>query len=118
MSEGTFVCNAHAYNSAYGGNHSCCLFDVYPGPHAQDVEHTIYNPDIVYQGLPVLTTWGDNQTVAYVMQDYFTSFAVQSIPMSLEDGLSALSAYSANGANGTLAVLSKEGVHHRRRFGP
>lgn len=106
MGEGTFVCNAFALNSAYG-SHSSYLFDVFPGLHAQDVEYTFYNPDVVYPGIPVLTMWGDNQTVAYVMQDYFTSFATQGIPESLQDGLSAVPAY---GENATLTVLSKDGI--------
>ncbi|KAH7129028.1 acetylcholinesterase [Dactylonectria macrodidyma] len=106
MGEGTFVCNAFAINNAYG-NHSSYLFDVFPGLHAQDVEYTFYNPDVVYPGIPVLTMWGDNQTVAYVMQDYFTSFAMHGIPQSLQDGLSALPAY---GGNDTLTVLSTDGI--------
>lgn len=81
MGEGTFVCSAFALNRAYG-NHSSYLFDVFPGLHAQDVEHTFYNPDVAYPGLALLTMWGDNQTVAYVMQDYFTSFAEQGRPES------------------------------------
>lgn len=106
MGEGTFVCNAFALNSAYG-SHSSYLFNVFPGLHAQDVEHTFYNPDVAYPGLPVLTMWGDNQTVAYVMQDYFTSFAAQGTPESLVDGLAAVSTY---GVNATLTVLGTEGI--------
>ncbi|KAM5353345.1 hypothetical protein ACJZ2D_016752 [Fusarium nematophilum] len=110
MGEGTFVCNAHALNGAYG-NHASYLFDVFPGLHAQDVEYTFYNPDVVYPGLPVLTMWGDNQTIAYVMQDYFTSFAMQGIPESQEDGLLAVSMY---GEDATLTVLSTDGIVTRR----
>ncbi|KAL2686755.1 hypothetical protein Neosp_004297 [[Neocosmospora] mangrovei] len=110
MGEGTFVCNAYALNRAYG-NHSSYLFDVFPGLHAQDVEYTFYNPDVIYQGLPVLTMWGDNQTIAYVMQDYFTSFAIQGIPESQEDGLSEVLTY---GDDAILTVLSKEGIVTRR----
>ncbi|KAI8725713.1 Carboxylic ester hydrolase [Fusarium sp. LHS14.1] len=110
MGEGTFVCNAYALDRAYG-NRSSYLFDVFPGLHAQDVEHTFYKPDVVYQGLPVLTMWGDNQTIAYVMQDYFTSFAIQGIPESQEDGLSDVLTY---GDDVTLTVLSKDGIVTRR----
>lgn len=106
MAEGTFVCNAFALNRAYG-NHSAYLFDVFPGLHAQDVQHTFYNPDVAYPGLPMLTMWGDNQTVAYVMQDYFTSFAAQGIPESQLDGLAVVSTY---GTNATLTVLGTEGI--------
>lgn len=106
MGEGTFVCNAFALNRAYG-NHSSYLFDVFPGLHAQDVEHTFYNPDVAYPGLALLTMWGDNQTVAYVMQDYFTSFAEQGRPESHGDGLAAVPTY---GGNGTLTVLATEGI--------
>ncbi|PSN60795.1 acetylcholinesterase precursor [Corynespora cassiicola Philippines] len=106
MGEGTFVCNAFALNRAYN-NHSSYLFDVFPGLHAQDVEYTFYNPDVVYQGLPVLTMWGDNQTVAYVMHNYFTSFAMTGTPESQEDGLSAVATYDSNF---TLTILSTEGI--------
>lgn len=110
MGEGTFVCNAYALNRAYG-NHSSYLFDVFPGLHAQDVEYTFYNPDVVYQGLPVLTMWGDNQTIAYVMQDYFTSFAIEGVPESQEDGLSEVLMY---GEDATLTALSKDGIATRK----
>lgn len=104
--EGTFVCNAFALNSAYG-SHSSYLFNVFPGLHAQDVEHTFYNPGVAYPGLPLLTMWGDNETVAYVMQDYFTSFAAHGMPESREDGLAAVPTY---GGNGTLTVLGNGGI--------
>ncbi|KAG6364210.1 hypothetical protein INS49_005808 [Diaporthe citri] len=106
MGEGTFFCNAFAPNSAYG-SHSSYLFNVFPGLHAQDIEHTFYNPDFAYPGLPLLTMWGDNETVAYVMQDYFTSFAAHGIPESWEDGLGAVPAY---GGNATSTVLGNEGI--------
>lgn len=106
MGEGTFVCNAFALNRAYG-NHSSYLFNVFPGLHAQDVEHIFYNPGVAYPGLPLLTMWGDNETVAYVLQDYSTSFAAHGTPESQEDGLAALSRY---GENATLTVLGNEGI--------
>lgn len=107
MGEGIFVCNAFALNNAYG-SHPSYLFNVFPGLHAQDVEHTFYNPGVAFPGLPLLTMWGDNQTVAYVMQDYFTSFAAQGVPESQEDGLAAVSTY---GGNRTLTVLGADGIY-------
>ncbi|KAL2276771.1 hypothetical protein FJTKL_00433 [Diaporthe vaccinii] len=106
MGEGTFVCNAFALNSAYG-SHSSYLSNVFPGLHAQDVEHTFYNPDVAYPELPLLTMWGDFETVAYVMQDYFTSFAAHGFPESQEDGLAAVPTY---GGNATLTVLGNGGI--------
>lgn len=50
---------------------------------------------------------GDNQTVAYVMQDYFTSFAARGIPEGQEDPLAAVSKY---GKNATLTVLAIETI--------
>ncbi|EQB56328.1 hypothetical protein CGLO_03680 [Colletotrichum gloeosporioides Cg-14] len=107
MGEGTFVCNAHALNQAYG-NHSSYLFDMFPGLHAQDVEYTFYNPGVPYPALPVLTQWGDNETVAIAMQDYFTSFTARGFAESQEDGVDSLAIY---GPDSTLTVLSNDGVY-------
>lgn len=75
--------------------------------HAQDVQHTFCNLDVAHQGLPIFTILGDHETVAYVMQDYFTSFAAQGIPESQLDGLAAVPTY---GANATLTVLGSDGI--------
>lgn len=106
MGEGTFLCNAFALNSAYG-SHSSYLFNVFPGLHAQDNEYTFYNPCVAYPGLPVLTMWEVNRTVAHVMQDYVTSFAAHGVPESREDGLAALPTY---GGNASLTVLGSESI--------
>lgn len=106
MGEGTFLCNAFALNSAYG-SHSSYLFNVFPGLHAQDNEYTFHNPGVAYPGLPVLTVWEVNRTVAHVMQDYVTSFAAHGVPESREDGLAVLPMY---GGNASLTVLGSESI--------
>lgn len=107
VGEATFVCNAFAVDRAYNNETFAYLFDVFPGLHAQDVEYTFYNSDTTWQGLSVLTMWGDNQTVAYAMQDYFTSFAVKGVPNSSIDGFSRFPTY---GDNATVVQLSTDGI--------
>lgn len=55
--------------------------------------------------------WGDNQTVAYAMQDYFTSFAVKGVPDSSIDGFSMFPTY---GDNATVVQLSTDGIKKTR----
>ncbi|GME61741.1 acetylcholinesterase [Neofusicoccum parvum] len=106
IGEAGFACNAFAMNRAYNETYSY-LFDVFPGLHAQDVSYTFYNADTTWSGLSVLTRWERNQTVAYAMQDYFTSFAAKGVPESRLDGLSAFTMY---GNNATLVSLSSRGI--------
>ena len=107
VSEGTFVANTFAMNRAYGNKTFAYLFDIFPALHVQDVEYTFYNPDVSWQGFPDYSVWGDNQTVAYTMQDYFTSFATQGIPKSSISGVPTFPMY---GDNSTVIAFSKQGI--------
>lgn len=111
MAEATFVCNTRAVAGRRGASESdtfAYFWDVFPGLHSQDVQYTFYNPDTTWVDAPLLTMWGTNETVAFAMQDWFTSFAITGKPESGLDGLEG--AFPHYGEKATMVSLSWEGV--------
>ncbi|KAJ5638973.1 uncharacterized protein N7484_006835 [Penicillium longicatenatum] len=82
ISESIFECNTEYLNWAYENNTFAYEFSVPPSLHGQDTLYTFYNPgrsgiDGGISGLQV-----QNVSVAFAMQDYFTSFAQFGAPRS------------------------------------
>ncbi|KAH7039472.1 Carboxylesterase [Macrophomina phaseolina] len=92
VAESSFTCNAFALDRAYGNETYAYLFGVAPGLHGQDIPYTYYNPDAPRSagGLSLAPT---NQTIAFALQDYITSFAATGIPDSPVDGLPLFPVY-------------------------
>lgn len=68
-----YQCNNYYLNQVYRGATYAYLFDVSPGLHEDDVQYTFYDGD---------PSKHVNATVAYVLQDYITSFAMEGVPRS------------------------------------
>ncbi|KAJ5797300.1 uncharacterized protein N7503_006596 [Penicillium pulvis] len=82
ISESIFECNTEYLNWAFENQTFAYEFSVPPSLHGQDTLYTFYNPgksglDGGLSGLQV-----QNVTVAFAMQDYFTSFAQFGAPKS------------------------------------
>lgn len=92
LAESSFTCNTFALDRAYGNATYAYLFGVVPGLHGQDVPYTYYNADAPSAGSGLSLT-PTNQTVAFALQDYITTFAVTGIPDSPVDGLPAFPIY-------------------------
>ncbi|KAF2089604.1 alpha/beta-hydrolase [Saccharata proteae CBS 121410] len=92
VSESIFICNAYVVDVAYNNDTYGYVFDVYPGLHGQDVAYTYYDP-----------TDSGNQTVAFALQDYLTSFAMTGKPTTIVDGLPEFRMY---GPDATVIELS------------
>lgn len=82
IAESAFQCNTEYLNWAYGNKTFAYEFSVPPALHGQDTLYTFYNKGVpgVEGGLSGLQV--KNETVALVMQDYFTSFAQSGVPKS------------------------------------
>lgn len=99
LAEGSTACNANALLSARNDTHGY-LFAVSPGLHGQDVPYTYYDPGAASaSGDPSLPV---NETVAFVIQDYITSFAATGAPASAVDGLPSVPEYGE--ARGVVAL--------------
>ncbi|PYI03941.1 alpha/beta-hydrolase [Aspergillus sclerotiicarbonarius CBS 121057] len=68
-----YQCNNYYLNEAYEGETYAYLFDVSPGLHEDDVQYTFYDGD---------PSKRVNATVAWALQDYITSFAMDGVPRS------------------------------------
>jgi carboxylesterase type B len=88
-SESLITCNTYALNIAFKLCTSAYVFDVLPGVHAQDIPYTYYVGD-------GSDTAVSNTTVAYALQDYITSFAVDGHPRSVVKGVPAIPLYGAS----------------------
>jgi cholinesterase len=72
LTEALFTCNANYVMRAFGANSYGYVFSAPPSIHAQDLTYTFFNgPDAG----PV-----ENATLALIMQDYFTNFAITGNP--------------------------------------
>ncbi|RAL00045.1 alpha/beta-hydrolase [Aspergillus ibericus CBS 121593] len=68
-----YQCNNYYLNEAYRGSTYAYLFDVSPGLHEDDLQYTFYDGD---------PSKSVNATVAWALQDYITSFAMNGVPQS------------------------------------
>ncbi|KAJ5929927.1 hypothetical protein N7466_005420 [Penicillium verhagenii] len=86
ISTSIFECNTEYLNWAYENQTFAYQFSVPPSLHGQDTLYTFYNPDKlgVDGGLSELQV--QNASVAFAMQDYFTSFAQFGVPQSAVGG--------------------------------
>ncbi|KAF4537623.1 Acetylcholinesterase precursor [Lasiodiplodia theobromae] len=91
LAEASIVCNAFALNTARGSDNAsyAYLFAVSPAYHGQDVPHTFYDPGSAPSSGDggVAASYPFNTTVATVLQDYITGFAMNGVPASALDGL-------------------------------
>jgi cholinesterase len=72
VTEALFTCNANYVMRAFGANSYGYVFSAPPSIHAQDLTYTFFNgPDAG----PV-----ENATLALIMEDYFTNFAITGNP--------------------------------------
>jgi cholinesterase len=72
VTEALFTCNANYVMRAFGANSYGYVFSVPPSIHAQDLTYTFFN------GLDAGLV--ENATLALIMQDYFTNFAITGNP--------------------------------------
>ncbi|KAF2804763.1 alpha/beta-hydrolase [Mytilinidion resinicola] len=94
--EVVFVCNTNYLARAYKNKSYNYVFSVPPGVHGEDVPYTFYDgpsPSVV------------NDTVAVVLQDWITTFAVAGVPSA--EGLPSFPQY---GLFGTAEDLNVTGV--------
>ncbi|KAJ5261063.1 hypothetical protein N7478_011658 [Penicillium angulare] len=82
IQESIFECNTEYLDWAYDAKTFAYEFSVPPALHGQDTLYTFYNKGKQGNqgGLSGLDV--HNETIAFVMQDYFTSFAQSGIPSS------------------------------------
>jgi carboxylesterase type B len=74
VTEALFTCNANYITRAFGANAYSYVFSVPPSIHAQDLPYTFFNgPEPVGDSV-------ENATLALIMQDYFTNFAITGDP--------------------------------------
>ncbi|OJD30095.1 carboxylesterase family protein [Diplodia corticola] len=110
IGEATILCNAHALAKTNATTSHAYRFGVAPGYHGQDVPHTYYDPGSAPSsgdgGASALLPF--NATVATVLQDYITSFAIDGAPASAVDGLGG--GFPVYGEDARLVALSGEGV--------
>ncbi|KAJ9603666.1 hypothetical protein H2200_011852 [Cladophialophora chaetospira] len=72
LSEAIFTCNTNYLARAYGNNVHNYIFSVPPSLHGDDISYTYYNgPNPPYV---------KNDTLAIIMQKYFTNFAIKGDP--------------------------------------
>ncbi|GME22918.1 Carboxylesterase type B [Neofusicoccum parvum] len=90
VGELVFTCNSFALDVASQNEPYAYIFAVGAGHHGDDLAYTFYDPKQEENGS------GFNATVALVLQDYITSFAVRGVPDSLVDGLSAFPLFGKN----------------------
>ncbi|TWU72061.1 hypothetical protein ED733_003106 [Metarhizium rileyi] len=82
ISDVFFICNNDYVNRAYGNRTFSYLFSVPPALHGQDVLYTFYNKGFKLDDPSLAFLGVKNETIALVMQDYFTSFVQTSRPSS------------------------------------
>jgi cholinesterase len=75
VTEALFTCNANYITRAFGANSYSYVFSVPPSIHAQDLPYTFFNGPAPPVGGSV-----ENATLALIMQDYFTNFAITGDP--------------------------------------
>ncbi|KAL1651391.1 hypothetical protein SLS58_000731 [Diplodia intermedia] len=112
VGDATILCNAFALSSTAASARNetyAYLFAVSPGYHGQDVPHTYYDPGSALSSGDggFAATLPFNATVATVLQDYITSFAVTGVPASALDGLPSFVEY---GEDANLVSLSGAGI--------
>ncbi len=71
VTDAQFSCNAAYLSQAFANRTYAYLFSVPPGLHGLDVPYTFFNG-------PTFSVL--NNTLAYVLQDYITSFAMKGVP--------------------------------------
>ncbi|KAB2578069.1 Carboxylesterase patB [Lasiodiplodia theobromae] len=110
LSEFAFTCNNFALGNAFPNAMHGYVFGVSPGIHGQDVPYTYYNPDTPQTdgGSSLAFAGAVNETVAFVLQDYITSFATHGIPESAVDGLPEFPVY---GKEASAVRLTESGIN-------
>jgi carboxylesterase type B len=91
-----FSCKVFAVGSTFNDSFGY-VFDVFPATHGLDTGYVFYD----------LETSSLNQTLAYAIQDYITTFAIGGVPHSSVDGLSGFPSY---GKNGSVVRLSSSSI--------
>ena len=109
VSELIFTCNTYYMASAYAafnnGSAYSYRFDVPPALHGEDVAYTFYdapNGTVVIDGYGVPV----NETVAYALQDFITSFVRTGAPSSTL----ASAAFPEYGTEGNIMTLDVSGI--------
>ncbi|KAL1640438.1 hypothetical protein SLS58_006936 [Diplodia intermedia] len=125
LAESSFVCNADALGRAHAalGNASFAyVFAVDFGLHGQDVPATFKNPGEPDTNGGLVLLGAANDTTAFVLQDYITSFATAGVPVTEVEGAPAeVPPYGGEGramgfTNGAIGVARDPAANERCRW--
>jgi carboxylesterase type B len=99
--ESNFACKAFSFGRAFNESYGY-WFDVFPAVHGLDSSYVFFNPHEKGPSSP-------NETLAFAIQDYITTFAISGVPSSSVDGLAAFPKY---GEQGNVIKLSATSISH------
>lgn len=103
VTEAIFTCNTNYLHRAFNNHTYGYRFDIFPALHGEDVAYTFYG-DTALAGNPAVGVV--NTTVAYVIQELITSFAIDLKPTSKTWG-NSLPQY---GSNANIANLNTSSI--------
>ncbi|KAL0264937.1 hypothetical protein SLS55_000891 [Diplodia seriata] len=125
LAESSVICNANALDRAYtdlGNDTYAYVFAVDFGVHGQDVPFTFKNPGEPDTTGGLVSLGAANETIAFVLQDYITSFATGGVPVTDVNGAPAeVPAYGEEGSvvgftSRAISVAKDPAVNERCRW--
>ncbi|OJD32155.1 carboxylesterase family protein [Diplodia corticola] len=111
LQESSITCNANALDRAFtdlGNDTYAYVFGVDYGVHGQDNPYTFYTPGVPDATGGLVSLDSANETVAFALQDYITSFAIDGVPESGVQGV--LAEVPVYGEDGSVVKLTSSGV--------
>jgi len=107
VSEGMLLCNIITLNQAYDNETYVYDFSEYPGLHGSDIAFTFYDPEQPTRRTSLVSFGPPNVTLADVIQDYITSFAMDGRPQTKIEGVPK---FEITGENSFKMLVNSSGI--------